>query len=68
MTAVGYEPKFQSALRDGEFGSLSGLLDPNVRFPRWIQWVEATLYLNDRRWSDCDEKEVHTCGVHGSAE
>ena len=33
MSACGYEPKFQSALRDGEFGSLSGPLDPNVRFP-----------------------------------
>ena len=29
--------------------------------------MDATLYLSDRRWSDCDEKEVHTRRVHGGA-
>jgi len=38
----------------------------NDRDRRWIQRVDATLYLNGGRWSDCDEKELHTCGVHAS--
>jgi len=29
----------------------------NDRFGWWIQWVDAILYLNDRRWSDCDAAE-----------